>query len=187
MKVRLNLAGERIGPQLERKSVKWKSQVNEAARGVADDMVDYVVPRARADIANAGRFGVRWSQGFTATVDEGGGHIRVSFIMPNEPPMRYWRTFEFGAVIHGKPLLWIPLSFAADAQGIRARDYPGKLFRVDRKAGGAPLLLGGKPASPKYFGIAQVTIPKKFHLRSIIRDGARQMKLFYTERMKLNG
>jgi hypothetical protein len=186
VRVRLNLAGERIGPQLERNSVKWKARINDAARGAAKDVVEYVEPKARADIRGAGQFGQRWSSGFVGKVTEGGGNIRVSFSMPSEPPMRHWRVFEFGAVIRGKPLLWIPLSFAKDAQGIRARDYPGKLFRVDRKAG-APLLLGGNPATPKYFGKTQVTIPKKFHLRDIIKEGAKQLKLFYSARMSANG
>lgn len=186
MKVRLNLAGERVGPQLEKNSVKWKKQINDAARGAAQDVVEYITPLARADIKRAGRFGDRWSNGFVGKVTEGGGHVKVSFSMPSDPPMRHWRVFEFGATIRGKPLLWIPLSFAKDAQGVMARDYPGKLFRVDR-AGKAPLLLGGKPATPKYFGKTSVTIPKKFHLRDIIRAGAKQLKLFYSARMKSNG
>lgn len=185
MKVRINLVGERIGPQLERKGTKWKKQINDAARGAADDVVDYVVPRARQDITRAGRFSGRWSDGFKGKVTEGGGHTKVTFTMPGEPPMKYWRVFEYGATIHGKPLLWIPLSFAG-LRGMRARDYPGKLFRVNRK-GGAPLLMGGNPATPKYFGKASVTIPKKFHLRSIIREGASKLKLFYSKRMKTNG
>jgi len=186
VKVRLNLAGNRVGPQLERNAVKWKARVNAAARGASEDVVAYVVPKAQADIKSAGKFGSRWVQGFTGKITEGGGHIKVSFSMPSDSPMRHWRVFEFGAIIRGRPLLWIPLSFAKDAQGINARDYPGKLFRVDRKAG-APLLLGGNPATPKYFGKAQVTIPKKFHLRDIIKEGAKQLKLFYSARMKANG
>lgn len=187
MKVRLNLAGERVGPQLEKNGVKWKKRINDAARGASQDVVEYITPLARADIKKAGKFGARWSNGFTGKVTEGGGHIKVSFAMPSDPPMRYWRVFEYGAIIRGKPLLWIPLSFAKDAQGVMARDYPGKLFRVDRKTGGAPLLLGGKPATPKYFGKTQVTIPKKFHLRDIIREGSKKLKLFYSARMKANG
>lgn len=182
MKVRLNLAGERFGPQLDRNSVKWKKRINIAARGAAEDVVAYVVPRAQQDIKSAGKFGQRWTKGFTGKVTEGGGHVKVSF----SQAVPYWRVFEYGAVIRGKPLLWIPLSFAKDAQGVRARDYPGKLFRVDRRAG-APLLLGGKPATPKYFGKTQVKIPKKFHLRDIVRDGSKKLKLFYNQRMKSNG
>jgi hypothetical protein len=68
-------------------------------------------------------------------------------------------VFQEGRVIHGKPLLWIPLSFS-DAVGIRARDY-GPLFRVDR-SGKSPLLLSPKDGEPKYSGHEQITIPKKF-------------------------
>jgi hypothetical protein len=183
--VRLFLAGERVGPQLGRAGVRRSAQITRAQRGAARDVVDYVVPRGRVDIAGAGRFGARWTQGFRGQVTEGGGFVRVAFTMPSGAPMRYWRVFEFGAVIRGRPLLWIPLSFARDAQGIRARDYPGRLFRVDRKSGGAPLLLAtGKPATPKYFGKESVTIPRKFHLRDIIRAGAQKMREFYAKRMK---
>jgi hypothetical protein len=185
--IRVVLSDNQVGAKLQKNLAKNKAQVNAAARGAAKDVIEYVVPRARTDIAGAGRFGARWVTGFKGKTTQGGGHYVVSFTMPAKAPMVYWKVFEYGATIKGKPLLWIPLSFAKDAQGIRARDYPGKLFRVNRKSGGAPLLLGGTPATPKYFGIASVTIPKKFHLRTIIASGAKQLKLFYTQRMKANG
>lgn len=181
MKIRLNLEGERVGPQFVRVSKKNKKLINTAARGAAQDVVDYIVPLARQDISRAGRFGTRWTNGFQGKVTEGGGNIKVTFT----EKVPYWRVFEFGAVIRGRPLLWIPLSFAKDAQGIRARDYPGKLFRVDRKGGKSPLLMkSGHPAQPKYFGKESVRIPKKFHLREIIRDGSKKLRLFYSERVK---
>ncbi len=184
MTVRLFLAGERVGPQLARSASKNLRKIIDAERGAAEDVIDYVVPLASADISKAGKFGARWSDGFKGKRTEGGGFIKVTFSMPSDPPMKYWRVFEFGAVIHGKPMLWIPLSFAKDALGIRARDYPGKLFRVNRKNGKAPLLAVGKPFAPKYFGKESVTIPKKFHLTQIIREGAKKLKLFYSDRMK---
>lgn len=181
MTVRLFLGGERVGPQLTRAAAKNKAKILAAERGAAQDVVNYVVPQARADIARAGRFGPRWTQGFQGKITEGGGFIRVSFT----EAVPYWRIFQYGGVINGKPMLWIPLSFAKDAQGIRARDYPGRLFRVDRKSGGAPLLLAaGNPAQPKYFGKDHVTMPKKFHLVEIVRSGAKLMKSFYAKRMK---
>jgi hypothetical protein len=146
-------------------------------------MAAEIKTRGDADIKQAGNFGSRWTDGFHVNVTEGGGHIRIA--ATEDVP--YWRVFQYGAVIHGKPLLWIPLSFAADAQGIRASEYPGRLFRVDR-AGKAPLLLApGKPAQPKYFGKESVTIPKKFHLIEIGRDVSRRVKDFYTNRFKQNG
>lgn len=180
MTVRLFLAGEKVGPQLKRTASKNLKKILAAERGAAKDVVDYVIPKARADIRNAGNFGSRWTEGFQGKVTEGGGFIKVSFT----EAVPYWRVFQKGAVIHGKPLLWIPLSFASDAKGVSAKDYPGKLFRVDR-VGKAPLLLAvGKPAVPKYFGKESVTIPKKFHLVEIVRDGAKKLKKFYNKRMK---
>lgn len=182
--VRLNFVGERVGAQFRRSSVKNKKAILDASRGAAGDVVKYVEKRGAADISKAGKFSARWHM--RGAVTEGGGNIRVSFLMPTGSPMRHWRVFQYGATIRGKPLLWIPLSFAKDAQGIRARDYPGQLFRVDR-AGKAPLLLGGNPATPKYFGKESVKIPKKFHLVEIIKDGASKMKTFYSARMTKNG
>jgi hypothetical protein len=131
----------------------------------------------RADIASAkGKFGKRWTDGFKASVSQGGGNYKVS--VTHDVP--YWRVFEYGATIKGKPLLWIPLSFATDAKGVRARDYPGQLFRVDRKNGKASLLLAaGKPAQPKYFGKEQVRIPRKFHLRTVITTATKQTRSIY--------
>ena len=173
-----------MGPQLTRSAGKNVKKVLAAERGAAQDVVAYVVPKGQEDIKKAGNFGARWYEGFKGKVTEGGGNIRTAFTMPSESPMKHWRVFEHGATIHGKPLLWIPLSFAKDAQGIRARDYPGKLFRVNR-AGKAPLLLAaGKPAQPKYFGKESVRIPKKFHLVEIVRQGASKMKNFFNKRMK---
>lgn len=184
--VRVFFTGERVGPQLTRSAQKNYAKMLAAERGAAKDVIADVVPKARADISKAGRFGSAWTNGFNGKVTEGGGFIRVSFTMTGNPPVKYWRVFQYGAIIRGKPMLWIPLSFAKDAQGIRARDYPGKLFRVDRKGGKAPLLMtpssGG--AQAKYFGKESVKIPKKFHLVEIIKQGAQKMKNFYNQRMK---
>ncbi len=184
MVVRLYFAGEKVGPQFKRASTKAKGQMLSASRGAAQDTVKFVETKARADIAKAGKFSARWK--LTGKISEGGGNIRVAFSMPDAPPMKHWRVFQYGATIRGKPMLWIPLSFAKDAKGVSAKNYPGQLFRVDR-AGKAPLLLGGKPATPKYFGKASVRIPKKFHLVEIIKEGASKMKVFYKSRFAKNG
>lgn len=179
MTVRIYLGGERIGPQLRRRATKNLDKVIAAERGAVKDTVEYIIPRARDDILKAGKFGARWTSGFQATVTQGGGFIRVAFT----ETVPYWRVFQFGAVIHGKPLLFIPFSFAKDAQGVNARDYPGKLFRINRRGGAAPLLIAAD-GQPKYFGKESVTIPKKFHLLEIIRDGANKLSGFYAARMK---
>lgn len=181
--IRLYVDDERAGPLFKRAVTKQKDRVLASARDAAQDAADEILDKGRADIKQAGKFGSRWTDGLHSDVTEGGGNIRIS--TTHDVP--YWTVFQFGKVINGKPLLWIPLSFAKDAQGVRARDY-GPLFRVNRKGGKAPLLLSpGKPAQPKYFGKASVTIPKKFHLIEIVRAAARHVKDFYKERFKDNG
>lgn len=181
--LRIYVDNKRAGPLFQRAAVKQSARVLKSARGAAQDVASEIEIKGRADISAAGKFGSRWTDGLHAEVTEGGGHIRVS--VTEDVP--YWRVFQFGALIRGKPLLWIPLSFAGDAQGIRARDYPGQLFRVDR-AGKAPLLLTpGKPAQPKYFGKESVTIPKKFHIIEIARTAAKNIREYYTKRFKSNG
>ena len=129
--VRMYLGGERAGALFERSTRRNTARVLSSIRSAASQAAENIQTRGRLDISNAGKFGTRWTEGLTAKVTEGGGHIRVS--VTEKVP--YWTVFEFGATIQGKPLLWIPLSFADDAQGIRARDYPGMLFRVDRVLG----------------------------------------------------
>ena len=174
--VRLYFDSERVGQKFERSVSRQAALVRNAARAAAFDASEEIRERAAADMASAGNFGPRWTHGLNVEITEGGGNIRIAF-NHNVP---YWSVFQYGKVIHGKPLLWIPLSFAADAKGVLARNFPGGLFRVDRIGGRAPLLLSYQTREPKYFGKESVTIPKKFHVIEIIRDVAKNMReIFY--------
>jgi hypothetical protein len=179
--LRIYFDGDRTGPLFRRSTLRQGDRVRAAARGTARDVVAEVEIKSRQDIQSAGRF--RSSMWFPqGRVSEGGGSIRIEFSVGTG---LFW-VFQRGMVIQGKPLLWIPLSFAADAQGVWARDYPEPLFRVDR-AGKAPLLMAavaGGQAEAKYFGKEQVVEPKKFHVVEIIRAAARGMKNYYRARMK---
>jgi hypothetical protein len=178
--VRILIDGKKASEQLGSSVTRNKTRFLAARRGAAQDVVDYVVPRVRADIRRAGKFGGRWTEGFQGRVTEGGGFVKISFTQK----VPYWKIFQTGGTIRGNPLLWIPLSFARDAQGKRASEYPGRLFRVDRP-GKAPLLMTpGQPAEAKYFGKESVKIPKKFRTIEIIREGSKKMREFFQKRMK---
>lgn len=178
--MRVTLGRKQLGPEVNRSINRNADRVRAAARATAHDTADAIEVACRANIANAGRFGPRWTDGLQATVGEGGGHIRIRVTMA----VPYWSVFQTGKVIFGKPLLWIPLSFATDAQGIRARDYPGQLFRVDRRQGAPLLMAPGNPAQAKYFGKESVTIPKKFHIIEIIERISKNMPRFYRDNFK---
>lgn len=117
------------------------------------------------------------AQSLRVAVSQGGGNYRLS--VSNTSPW-FW-VHERGALIKGNPLLWIALSFADVPKGVYARNYPGRLFRVDRLSGGAPLLWDAATKQPKYAGISQVTIKKSFHITEIIAQVASKIKDRYKE------
>lgn len=138
-----------------------------------------ILARGQTDIQSAGSGGSAGSIGFSAiasslrtAVTQGGGNYRLS--VSNSSP--YFWVHEKGALIKGNPLLWIPLSFADVPKGVYARNYPGRLFRVDRISGGAPLLWDAADKQPKYAGVTQVNIKKSFHITEIIAEVASKIK-----------
>jgi hypothetical protein len=208
--LRLYFSGAKIGETLQKALGDKADQVRKAARAAAADMAADFVRVASADVASAGKFGTRWTQGFETSITEGGGHIRVA--VSHQVP--YFSVFQYGKVIEGKPLLWLPFSFAADAQGVWPRDFPRPLFRVDRKSDGLPILFAFTPgnkrrgwpstarllglrvrvsasvstrrgtAEPKYFGKPSVTIPQKFQTDAIALETADEFPEFLNLRMK---
>jgi hypothetical protein len=112
-----------------------------------------------ADIAGAGNFGSKWTNSLKVEVVN---RNRITSTLDMEGAS----IFAKGGIIKGNPMLWIPIS-GTNAVGTQAKNYPGGLFSVNRKAGGAPLLFSIADKTPKYFGIESVTIPKKFHLGEI--------------------
>lgn len=168
--------GDKLGRQFSNGVTRFGERAILAAQAAATKAANEIETEGRANIAAGGNFSsARWQEGF---------HAKLSFTSRNDMRIRithdvsYWVVFEEGRVIHGKPLLWIPLPFASAALGVRARDFPEPLFRVDR-AGKAPLLLS--KAGPQYFGKAQVTIPKKWHLRDIVKQVSRKINQYYRE------
>lgn len=178
MPVVFKYEGKQLGPQfkkgVQKFSARQKAALNTAARQAAQE----IEVQGRANIRAGGNFGsARWQKGFRAIVSFGQAIvIRVTHAVP------YWKVFEEGRTIKGRPLLWIPLSFSNAAKlGVRARDYPTKLFRVDR-TGKAPLLLDD--TGPQYFGKTSVRIPRKWRLRTIVKQVARKMSAFYREALR---
>lgn len=182
MKVRTYVDEARVGALFKRSSDRLEKAGRDAIRAAAKTVADEIFTAGANDIKSAGKFGYRWIEGLHVDVSEGGGSVRIA--VTHTVP--YWRVFEYGAVIHGKPLLWIPLSFADVPKGVWARDY-GPLFRVDRKSGAAPLLFSVNDRQPKYFGKESVTIPQKFHLRDIARNAANQLPLLWRAELKSEG
>jgi len=170
--------GEKLGRKLEVNVKKFGERQTRAVQAVAERVKDEMEYQGRANIRAGGNFGSsRWQQGLQALISFAS---RVNIRIRLTHSVFYWKVFEEGAVIHGRPLLWIPLSFG-NAFGVSAKDYPKPLFRVNR-LGKAPLLLDDQ--GPQYFGKESVTIPKKWDLRGITKRISRNMGAYYKEAMK---
>lgn len=164
----------RISVQIKATAEKLRQRSQQALDAASQKLADNILAAGRDDISGAGKFGTRWTMGFTSEIS-GEGSSRVLTFKEAVP---YWRIFQYGGIIHGQPLLWIPLSHTDIT--VRARDFPGRLFRVNRKSGAVPLLLSRDDRQPKYSGHEQVRIPKKFHLVEIIRAESRAFGALYS-------
>jgi hypothetical protein len=173
-------------------TTRARDQITRAFVVAVASTLDQIRERCRADIARAGNFGARWTQAFTVDCKPTPSLGKLSDQYEATVFFRgihYGHVHEFGATIRpkgglgglfgGGSLLWIPLSFAnvpksAGGDGkMTAQEYGlsvSKLFRVDRKNGGAPLLLDIKERKPRYFGVSQVTTKPRFHIREICRE-----------------
>lgn len=169
--------GDRLGPQFKASVKRHSERQVIAIQQAATKAAHEIETLGRENIRAGGNFGsARWQQGFRAKLSF---RSRSDLVIRVTHAVRYWKVFEEGRVILGKPLLWIPLSFStAGRLKVRARDYPKRLFRVNRP-GKAPLLLDDE--GPQYFGKTQVRIRRKWHLRDIVKRVARNMKQFYRE------
>lgn len=168
--------GEKFRSRAKNFSERQTTAIQTASRRAADEIEN----EGRASMRAGGNFGsARWQEGL---------QCKVSYQSRNDIRIRlthstfFWRVFEYGAKIFGRPLLWIPLSFGQAKT--RARDFPGKLFRVNR-IGKAPLLMNEQ--GPQYVGKESVTIPRKWHLRDVTRRVAKKLGRYYKEAMKGNG
>lgn len=180
MPLQIQFRGQGLGPQLRHGMEIAQKRIRNTIADTLREASEIILRRGRADIQAGIKATQRWTGGLHADVDLTSSRSTIS--ISHDVP--YWTIFQFGGVINGKPLLWIPLSFAGDAKGVMARDFPGGLFRVDRKNGGAPLLLSRADRRPKYFGKASVTIPKKFHILEIGREVARQLREIYSRNFR---
>lgn len=173
MVLRIDFDGRKIGREYSTRTREAGGRRARAFDAAAKEVMNTALEQARANISRAGNFGSRWTRGLQGVINNSAdGDVEILFTHTEE----HFNVFQYGATIRGQPMLWIPLSFATDAKGVFARDYPGGLFRVDRKGGKAPLLLSRESREPKYFGKEQVRIPKKFRVIEIIRETARTFK-----------
>lgn len=185
MSLKFRVFGERVGPAFRRNLDLTYGRLADATRFALNDARNRIITAGRADIAKGGNFGRRWQEGLKADITPEGRRT-ANLIMSVYHEIPYARVFEFGALIKGRPLLWIPLPW--NPHKVRARDFPGRLFRVNRKGKKNPLLMqsdGAGKATAMYVGVKQVRLKRRFHLRTIVRRVAKQIPFLFKRAMRL--
>jgi hypothetical protein len=178
--LRFYFGNQRVGDPFIRSNEAIAARIRDAMRTGARQAADAILIRGKQDIASAGNFGARWTDGLQVKVGQGGGNIRIG-VTHNIP---YFAVFQEGALIRGKPLLWIPAPWATEAQGLDSpTDYPGRLFKVTNKDGHI-YLMADADKQVKYIGCSQITVPKKFHIKEIIQEEAHNLKEYYAKRLR---
>lgn len=181
MPLRIIINAPEIGELLGTQFLAMAERINRTLTAAMNIAAGMILDKGKADIASAGNFGGRWTDGLKMNVEGSAPNMRM--YMTHEIP---WAgIFETGGVIQGSPLLWIPLS-GTDAQGIRASAFGG-LFsaRYPRKSG-PPLLFSIADKKPRYFGVSSVTIPKKFQLTDDIVSVMSNFKAVFDDAWERN-
>lgn len=156
--------------------------VAEAAVAALREVAAVSVQEGRADIAAAGpNFRGNWSEGlqyrsFDTTDDAGGPSLKARAVIFHRYGIA--AVFEYGATIHGRPLLWIPVT-----RGTPPINKSGKKLTF-ATVNGTPLAFDAndrdRHRKPLYHGAKQAVIPRKFHIRDIVKKNWEKLgALFY--------
>lgn len=173
-----------MGVVMRRNMQRNYGKIADTSRLALGEAERRILVAGREDITKGGNFGQRWQRSLQGEITPAGRTANLTLRIFHSIPYAY--IFEYGGLIRGRPLLWIPLPWNT-FKG-RARDYPGRLFRVDRKGKKNPLLMastGSGEAEAKYVGVKQVRQKRRFHLRPIIRRVAKTIPFLYRRAARL--
>jgi hypothetical protein len=181
--LRFQFRGDNIGDKLRSRALLEKGRIADAARLAMNEARKRIIIAGREDIKKGGKFGPRWLASLGAEISPPAERTS-SLILRIFHTIPYAHVFEYSAKIFGKPLLWIPLPW--NPFKVRAKEFPGKLFRVDRE-GKNPLLMTktGATASAMYVGVKSVFLRRRFHLRPIIKRVAKQMPFLFKKAKRI--
>jgi hypothetical protein len=143
MSVRLTLSA--VAGGFMRALIEGEKPMAKAATSAVREAAELAKAGGRASIAIAG-FSRKWQNALRANVyPRGRDSMRAAALIYHKVP--YAQVFEDGAVIHGKPYLWLPLPNAPFGAGGK-RISPAK-FRAQT---GSPLYTIRRPGKPPMLG-----------------------------------
>jgi hypothetical protein len=176
------MAGFRIvisnpGPQFKAKMAEYTARLNRTIDATMRMIQSMLSDAAKADIAGAGNFGSRWTDGLHVNLEGAAPNMRLS--MTHD--VSYAKIFETGGTIEGHPLLWLPLSNSDAVMVERASVFPGGVRGGRGTRTGTPLLFSVADGKPKYVGVPSVTIPRKFHLAEDVNNAVANFRQVFSD------
>jgi hypothetical protein len=194
MALRLQFSGDGSGA-FERSVIEGiLDPIKEAAEGAMREAADLIRQRGRQNIASAG-FSQRWQEGFGVAMREPRGDEAFAISLQVFHRIGFASIFEGGGVIHGRPLLWLPIeaNLPPRARGRRwtPRAYAREVGPLASVRGARRPLLVGRPrgrdkAVPVFFGVPSVTIPDKFDINEIVEDVMSDFERLYDKHLKID-
>lgn len=192
-----------------------KDPIGFAGTSAVTEAGDIVKREGRLDIAAAG-FSKRWQNTLRVDIYPGRRVTSIDAAAYIWHKIPYAGVFEKGAIISGKPRLWLPLPTAPKRAG-RQKMTPalyvktiGPLVSIERP-GKAPLLAGriatrrrggttkvslsalkrggkGAPSTlvPLFIGIERVSIRDKFSIKEITERAAARLGELYLKHLKVD-
>lgn len=161
-----------ISEVLEEKS----KGISSALKATVKESAKHIESAGRKHLSSAGFKSPRWATSLNVEA------VGDDKILARET-MWQWAVFEKGATIRSKRRgpVWVPLS--SGGAKVRARDYPGGLFKVDRKGGAPSLLLSRETKKPLYVAVEQVTLRKRLSLVDTITKAAEEIPEIFQEKV----
>lgn len=177
MTFRIKITPGDIGKKFKDQLAGLGDRLNKAIDTAMNMAAAMMLQAGRDDIASAGNFGDKWTDGLKVVLEGSAPNMRMYFTHE----IAWAGIFETGGTVQGSPLLWIPIS-GTDAQGVRASAFGDGLFsaKYPRRTG-PPLLFSMADKKPRYFGVSEVTIPRKFHLTEDVTSVMSNFKAVFDE------
>ena len=162
-----------------RKAIRDKQRpVAEAAVAALRETSANAVKEGRKNIAGAGRFGPKWQTGLRYRVE--GEALESKAIVFHS--IGRAGVFEHGAVIQGKPLLWIPTTRGAPPPRRSGKKLTSATVR------GTPMLFDAnvrdRERRPLYIGVPQIRIPKKWRITEIVKEHVAKFAELFRKHLK---
>jgi hypothetical protein len=165
VEVTITVTGGDIAEKVTKNINATIAQVNTAVTAALNMCRSMIEEQARSVISSSGKFGGRWTDGLHVTLD----NMRIS--MSHDIP--YADIFETGGTITGSPLLWLPIG-DGPAEGDTL---------VSARNAKKPMMLSITDKSPKLFGTASVTIPKKWDLNGVVQNVMQNFADYFSAEM----